>query len=157
MKASVELTITAAVEADALLASRRGGNGGGPVAAGVAATRGEAGYVGGLGDQLGGGQSATPLEFEQAGCQPGGYSSDASLEGVDLGGQVPNRCQQLAGELGDQALMLGYHIANRLPGRGVDELAGWNAVAGRELVQLPAKSVDVSSPVGDQVVAVVDQ
>jgi len=67
MKSGVELTITATVEADPLVAARRSGDRGGAVAAGVAATRAEAGYVSGLGDQLGGGQSAAPLEFEQAG------------------------------------------------------------------------------------------
>jgi hypothetical protein len=130
---------------------------------GVGVLGAEPPHVGGLTDQLGGGEHATASKRQQRRRQATHPWHQVGLELVDLGVELPHPCGELAGELGHDLVAIAIEAVEERLDRG--QVGGWGArqrPGGRrygrvELMEVPAQPVDDPGPLGDQVVAVVDQ
>ena len=87
MDCAVELTVPDPAEALAGMVRGPDGQGGGAVEAGEGVLGLKPADIGGLADDLGGGQASTTWDLEQSGCLGCDLFGDLDLEGIDLDGE----------------------------------------------------------------------
>jgi hypothetical protein len=125
---------------------------------GVAVAGGEAGDVGGLGQQLGGGEVRAAGQVQQLRAQRLDPGVQVALQGADPLGDGLDVGGLLGGEQGLHGG--GLPVQERADpgevGRSVQG-AGGDVEVRVEVVQVPAQPVDQAGALGDEVVTVVDQ
>jgi hypothetical protein len=124
---------------------------------GEGVTRSEPGNPGHLADELGGAHRGDAVDLAQLRGNGGGSLVELGLERVDLDRQCPDPLDQVPGNPRHHGVQPGEAVLGLVQVLHRGERAVLRRPSGVDVVQVPAKPVDVPGPLRDQVLAVVDQ
>jgi hypothetical protein len=157
MQGNVELAIAATIEPKAVGTAGPNGDWCSAIVHGECGSRLEAPDAGDLTDQLGRGERSTALQGDETGGQLSGPSRDFALQVGDSKGQIPDSPQQLPGDLGNQAAVLGELFIQGLQDLGPIEDATLRGSPRREFVQMPTEPILNTGTLRHKVLTMVDQ
>ena len=153
----VELAVAGPAQAVALGVARPDRQRRRAVVAGEGGPRAEPADPRRLADELGRRQRSAAREGQQRRGEVGDQAADLALERVDRRGQLADPGDQLTGDPGDRPGCPARCRSRRGQDDRPVEAAGCRLAARVELVEVPAQAVLGTGPLGDEVLAMVDQ